>query len=125
MRRFLCLLLLFLLPLTACGASMHTEVENSSLDLEVRLGYNGAWTYGKAMPVSIHVCNHGQDFEGTIALNTYVSPYDYNRYEMALSLPSGSEKQVDMAVTVQSKQDRYTVEVLNGSEGSPWSRAGS
>lgn len=116
MRRFLCLLLLFLLPLTACGASMHTEVENSSLDLEVRLGYNGAWTYGKAMPVSIHVCNHGQDFEGTIALNTYVSPYDYNRYETALSLPSGSEKQVDMTVTVQSKQDRYTVEVLSGTE---------
>ena len=116
MRRFICMLLLFLMPLTALGASMHTEVENSSIDLDVQLGYSGSWTFGREMPVTVRVVNRGGDFDGTLAMNTYVSPYDYNRYEVSLSLPSGAEKEVEMAVCSQSKQEVYTLELLSGDE---------
>ena len=36
----------------AAADGLHTEVENPQLEMNVRIGYNGQITYGKAFPVT-------------------------------------------------------------------------
>ncbi len=95
---------------------LHEEMANPNLALEVTVGYDGMMTYGKTMPISVHIENAGADLHGRVAVNTYENPTRYNRYEMDLELASGAAKEVVLPVRVNSRQDTYTVEVWQGDE---------
>ena len=105
----LCLLLVFG---TAAADGMHTEVVNDTLDMEVRLGYDGKITYGKPVPVRVTVRNRGEDLEGILAVNGYASAEYYDRFETEISVPAGSERTVVLAVTAGIRQDVFTAEIL-------------
>ena len=105
-------LILCLLAGAAAADGIHTEVENPLLEADILLGYGGRITYGKPIPVRVTVRNAGDDLEGILALNTYVNPSDYDRYETPLSIPAGGERTVVLPVTVNTRQDIFTVEVL-------------
>lgn len=111
------LLLAACLLLTAAGAeTMHTEKVNPSFDLAVSTGYDGMITYGKTIPVKVTVRNAGGDFEGTLGVNTYATSAEYDRYETAVSLPAGSEKEYTLPVTVYARQEVFTVELTRDGE---------
>ena len=100
----------------AMADGLHTEVENPQLEVEVQLGYDGQITYGKAIPVRVTVRNHGGDLDGTLAVNGYVSTAKYDRFETALSVPAGGERTVVLPVETQSRQEVFTVEILQNGE---------
>ncbi len=108
------LLILALLPLTALG--MHEEKACPGLIMEAELGYGGLWTYGQYMPLTVRLRNEGEDFEGTLAMNGYVSTREYDRWEVPVSLPRGAEKEFHMTVRILSRQDVYTLELCRGEE---------
>ena len=95
---------------------MHTEKENPAFEMEVSIGYDGMMTYGKAMPARVRIRNRGGDFEGTLGMNVYISAREYDRYETAVSLPAGSEREIVLAVTVYSRQDLFTAELARDGE---------
>ena len=81
----------------ACLAeSMHDEVENDLLDMDVEVGFNGMMTYGKTMPVKVKVRNFGDDFEGVLGINAYVSAKEYDRYEKEIFVPAGSQREFEV-----------------------------
>ena len=107
-------LLLAVCTLFLCAAglaeSMHEEIDNDALDMDVRVGFDGMMTYGKTMPVRIRVRNFGDDFEGVLAMNGYVSKKEYDRFEKEIFVPAGSEREFELAVTVYAAQDAYSAE---------------
>ena len=107
----LLLAFLWLLPVAVQAETMHQEVENDAFDMRVTLGYDGLMTYGAFFPVRVTIHNWGPDFEGTVGVNAYVDRKQYDRYETDVSLPSGGEKEVTVAVRVYSRQDVFTVEL--------------
>ncbi len=111
---------LILCLLTGCGAafagSLHTETENPALEAEVRLGYDGRITFGKAMPVRVTVRNAGEDLEGTLAVNAYVSQTKYDRYETEIFVPAGGERTIVLPVTAETRQEIFTAEILRDGE---------
>ena len=96
----------------AAADGLHTEVENPELEMNVRIGYNGQITYGKAFPVRVTVRNNGGDLEGMLAVNGYVNSAKYDRFETALSVPAGGERTVVLPVVAQSRQAFFTVEIV-------------
>ena len=123
MRRILRRLPAFILIiclLAGCGAafagSLHTEVENPSLEAEVLLGYDGRITYGKAVPVRVTVRNSGEDLEGTVAVNAYVNEVKYDRFETEIFVPAGGERTVVLPVTAGTRQETFTAEILRDGE---------
>ena len=105
-----------LICMAASAETMHVEKENPSFELKASIGYNGMMTYGKTIPVQVTVRNAGGDFEGTLAVNTYATAQEYDRYETAVSLPAGSEREYVLPVTVYARQDRFTVELSENGE---------
>ena len=97
---------------TAFAESMHTEIENPSLEAEVLLGYNGQITYGKAVPVRVTIRNNGEDLEGILAVNGYVSGVEYDRFESEIFVPAGGERTAVLPVTVLSVQEIFTAEIV-------------
>ena len=68
-------LLIAVLLTTSCFAeSMHQQIDNPNLSLDVTVGYDGLMTYGKTMPVQIRIENHGADLEGIIAVKASPIP---------------------------------------------------
>ena len=123
MRRILRRLPAFILIiclLAGCGAafagSLHTEVENPSLEAEVLLGYDGRITYGKAVPVRVTVRNSGEDLEGTVAVNAYADEVKYDRFETGIFVPAGGERTVVLPVTAGTRQETFTAEILRDGE---------
>ena len=115
MRNTLVLLLAAcLLAVCAWGAAepMHEETGNDALDMKVSVGYDGMMTYGKYMPVRVRIRNTGGDFEGVLGMNAYINKKEYDRYEREVFVPAGSEREFVLAVTVYSKQDAYTAELV-------------
>ncbi len=96
----------------AAADGLHTEVENPQLEMEVRLGYDGQVTYGKAIPVRVTVRNNGGDLEAMLAVNGYVNTAKYDRFETALSVPAGGERTVVLPVVAQTRQNTFTVEIV-------------
>ena len=101
---------------SASALTMHTEVENSSLEMAVNAGYGGMITYGKAFPVRVTIRNNGEDFEGSLGVNAYVTAKQYDRYEIPVSLPAGAEREFTLAPVIYSKQDTLTAEITKDGE---------
>ena len=114
-----------ILLLTACllfictgGAadSMHREIDNPSFDIEITVGYNGTMTYGKIMPVRVRIRNFGEDFEGVLGMNAYANAREYDRYERAVAIPAGSEREFELWITVYARQNNFTAELVKDGE---------
>ncbi|MBP3645579.1 MAG: hypothetical protein J6K55_04055 [Clostridia bacterium] len=73
-------------------------------------------TYGKSMPISVRIENKGADLNGTIGINIYYSRTAYNRYDTDLQLAQGAVKDLLIPVAVYSKQEKFTVELLEDGE---------
>ena len=114
----LLLLVLFTLFLCAAGMaeSMHEEIENPAFDLEVNVGYDGMMTYGKLMPVWVRIRNFGDDLEGVLGVNAYVTQREYDRYETEVSVPAGSQREFMLPVAVYARQDVFTAELVRDGE---------
>ena len=114
------LLLLAACMLFACAGgqaeSMHREITNDAFDMEVVVGYEGIMTYGKVMPVRVRIRNFGDDFEGVLGMNAYVSSSEYDRYEKKIFVPAGSERVYELALTVYSRQNLFTAEIVQDGE---------
>ena len=113
-------LLLAACMLFLCAAgmaeSMHDEVESDLLDMDVEVGFGGMMTYGKTMPVKVKVRNFGDDFEGVLGINAYVSAKEYDRYEKEIFVPGGSQREFELDIAVYARQDTYTAELLKDGE---------
>ena len=115
LRRLLAFALLICLPVWAGAAAaegLHAEVENPALEAEIRLGYDGRITYGKAIPVRVTVRNAGEDLEGILAVNGYVSQVKYDRFETEIFVPAGGERTFVLPVNAQTRQEIFTAEIL-------------
>ena len=114
------ILLLAACALFLCAAgsaeSMHGEITNEAFDMEVTVGYNGAVTYGKVIPVRVRIRNYGDDFEGVLGINAYVSNREYDRYEKTIALPAGAEREYEIDLTVFARQDTFTAEIVKDGE---------
>lgn len=100
----------------ALAATMHREVENPKIEIEASLGYDGAVTYGKPMPVRVFVRNLGEDFDGVLGMNCYINKTQYDRYERKISLPSGAEKEVVLPIQLETRQEVFTLELCRDGE---------
>ena len=95
---------------------MHEEVSCDTLEMEIAVGYDGRMTYGKAMPMRVKIRNYGDDFEGVLGMNAYISTKEYDRYEKEVFLPAGSERVIELDVTVYARQDTFTAELVKDGE---------
>ena len=107
-----------MLLLCAAGTaeSMHQEIVNDAFDMEVLIGYDGMMTYGKVMPVRVRIRNFGDDLEGVLGVNAYISQKEYDRYETAVAVPAGSEREFELAVSVFARQEKFTAELVKDGE---------
>ena len=119
MKNVLALLLAacMLLACTAAAAdTMHREVENDVLDMEVTVGFAGRMIYGKTMPVRVKIRNFGDDFEGVLGVNAYVSTKEYDRFEKEVFVPAGSQREFEVDVCVYARQKTFTAELVKDGE---------
>lgn len=113
----LCLAACMLLVCAAGAAeSIHEEVENPAFDMEVTVGYDGMMTYGKVMPVRVRIRNYGDDFEGILAMNAHMNAREYDRYEKAVAIPAGSQREFELYLTVYARQNAFTAELVKDGE---------
>ena len=84
--------------------------------MDVEVGFNGMMTYGKTMPVKVRVRNFGDDFEGVLGINAYVSAKEYDRYEKEIYVPGGSQREFELDIAVYARQDTYTAELTRDGE---------
>ena len=110
------LMLAVCMLVSGAAATMHTEVENSALEMTVKVGYDGLITYGKAFPVRVTIRNNGEDFEGKLGVNAYISAKIYDRFETPVSLPAGAEREYVLAPAVYAKQETFTAEITKDGE---------
>ena len=110
------LLLLAICVIFLCAAgsaeSAQEGLKSPDFDMEVTVGYDGLMTYGKVMPVKVKIRNFGNDLEGTLGINAYVSRKEYDRYEMEVAVPAGSQREFTLYVSVYTRQDTFTAELV-------------
>ena len=119
MKKMLVLLLAACVLFFCAGAgadSMHREIDNPSFDMDITVGYNGAMTYGKVMPVRVRIRNFGDDFEGVLGMNAYANTKEYDRYEKPVAIPAGSEREFELWITVYTRQSTFTAELVKDGE---------
>ena len=103
---------MLLCSLPAAAETMHEEIGNDAVEMELFIGYDGAMTYGKVMPMRVMIRNFGDDFEGVLGINAYANTKEYDRYEKEVFLPAGSEREIRLPVTVYSRQKIFTAELV-------------
>lgn len=108
--------LILCLAASAACAAMHEEIVHPALEMEARVGYDGVITYGKAIPLRVRIMNHGEDFEGVLAVNAYVNKKEYDRFEVPVTLPAGSEREYVLAPTTFARQEIFTAELTRDGE---------
>ncbi len=116
--------MILLLPISALGQVLSTDapkassapqaVVNPNLSIEAELGYSGAITYMRDIPLTVTIENKGPDVEGAICVNLYRNTRFYDRYEYSLSLASGAKKQIVMPINLKMRQDHYVIEFSSG-----------
>lgn len=88
----------------------------SGLSLEASMGYEGAITYVRRLPVTVRVHNDGPDVEGRVVVDVNRNETEFDRYEMPLSVASGASVQAVLPVVLTQKQKQYTVSFLRDEE---------
>ena len=103
-----CSLLLLLAPL--CGLA------DGGVTLTAAMGYDGAITYVRKVPVEVTIQNDGlSDIAGRLSIQ--VNRYsEYDMYEMPVSVAAGASARFTLPVVLTQKQTDYTVRLLQGEE---------
>ena len=91
---------------------MHSEVYSDRLSMEVELGYDGAVTYGRAIPFAVTLTNNGDDLQGKLCVNLYQNQVNYDRIEVPVELAAGAVKRVSLPVNLTMRQDVFTFEFI-------------
>ena len=111
------LILCLLLGMGAAAAEgLHREVRNDLLEVETDIGYDGKITYGKVIPVRVTIRNRGGDLNAVAAVNAYISPVKYDRFETEVFVPAGGERTVVLPVRAESRQETFTVEIVENGQ---------
>ena len=122
---FTLLLAFFLLPLPALA---HTTDRGSSISpaagpsFSVNAGFNTRYKSGNWIPVQVTLHNDSADFTGTVSINSPNTQNPYggsgsaSSYQVPITLPNGSQKQVTIYVPVYGSTQGITVSLL-GSNG--------
>lgn len=104
----LCCLALAALPLSAGAASM--------VELEASIGYDGAVTYVRKLPVTVDLVNHGSDASGKLVVDVNRSDTEFDRYELPVSIAGGASMRLSVPVILTQRQKEYTVSWVEGEE---------
>ncbi|MCI6041445.1 MAG: hypothetical protein MR742_13145 [Clostridiales bacterium] len=94
----LCVVML-LLPAAALAA----------ITLEADIGYDGVITYVRTLPIRVRITNTGADASGVVTVDVNRNEQEYDRYELPLSIASGSTLEVSLPVVLTQMQKKYTV----------------
>lgn len=98
---------------TAAPTAAPVAVTNPDIALEAELGYSGAITYARDIPLTVTVENKGSHaIQGTIGMDVYRNSRFFDRYEYPISLAAGAKKKVVLPVNLKMKQDRYVIEFV-------------
>ena len=112
----LLLAMVFLLPAGGRGEivlePLLEPIALYGFEMSVEPGYDGKITYNKTFPVRVRIINHGTDFEGTLAMNAYISRREYDRYEQSITLPAGAEREYILPLKIGIRQESFTAELL-------------
>src|SRR5699024_4761352 len=81
---------MFLLPAAASAAPA----------LEAEIGYDGVITYVRTLPVNVRITNTGADANGVVTVNVNRNDWEYDRYELPLSVAAGSTLDVSLPVVL-------------------------
>ena len=90
---------MLLMPAVACAAA----------SLEADIGYDSVITYVRTLPVRIRITNTGADASGTVMVDVNRNDREYDRYELPLSIASGSTLEASLPVVLTQMQKSYTV----------------
>ena len=103
-----CALLLVLAPL--CGLA------DGGVTLTATMGYDGAITYVRKVPVDVTIQNDGlSDIAGRLSVQ--VNRFsEYDLYEMPVSVAAGASARFTLPVVLTQKQTDYTVRLMQGEE---------
>ena len=103
-----CALLLVLAPL--CGLA------DGGVTLTATMGYDGAITYVRKVPVEVLIQNDGlSDIAGRLSVQ--VNRFsEYDLYEMPVSVAAGASARFALPVVLTQKQTDYTVRLMQGEE---------
>ncbi len=121
---FSCILLLlcvFLFPLKASAQSSISSPARPTF--RVNAGFNSRYRDSNWVPVQVSLSNNGADFSGFVSINVPApssgisKPSSVLTYQQAISLPSGSQKQVTLYVPIsvgnQGSMQTITVDLLD------------
>ncbi|MDD3334997.1 MAG: hypothetical protein PHI98_05700 [Eubacteriales bacterium] len=79
------------------------------IELNAAMGYDGAITYLRRLPVFVEITNNGGDTSGVLCIDVARSSVEYDRYSTPLTIAAGSTVAVTMPVQLSMKQSAYTV----------------
>ncbi len=103
-----CALLLVLAPLCSLA--------DGGVTLTATMGYDGAITYVRKVPVDVTIQNDGlSDIAGRLSVQ--VNRFsEYDLYEMPVSVAAGASARFTLPVVLTQKQTDYTVRLMQGEE---------
>lgn len=110
MQKMMLLTLVILFFLTGAAQA------NGPFSVEAEIGYEGRVTYLSVMPLRVSLKNAGNDAAVTVAVNVRRSDTTHDRYEYPVTLAGGAEREIVLPLTLNYRQDSYTVELLENGE---------
>ena len=90
---------MLLMPAAACAG----------VALEADIGYDGVITYVRTLPVHVRITNSDADMSGVVTVDVNRNEQEYDRYELPLSVASGSTLEASLPVVLTQMQKSYTV----------------
>lgn len=99
-----CCLWLIVQPL--CG------IAAPAVELKASMGYEGAVTYVRKLPVTITVTNHGADLSGMLVMDVNRNDSEFDRYEMPVTVASGASARFTLPVVLTQRQKTYSVRLM-------------
>lgn len=79
---------MLLMPAAACAG----------VALEADIGYDGVITYVRTLPVHVRITNSDADMSGVVTVDVNRNEQEYDRYELPLSVASGSTLEASLPV---------------------------
>ena len=101
----------FLWVLALCVAALmpFCALADGSAALEAEMGYGGAVTYVRTLPVRVRLTNTGADASGMLVMDVNRGDNQFDRYQMPLSIAAGSTLEATLPVVLTQRQKTYTV----------------
>ncbi len=97
----LCCLAIAVLPVSSMATS--------AMELEAAMGYDGAVTYVRKLPVNVTLTNHGTDASGKLVVDVNRSDTEFDRYELPVSIAGGASMHLTIPIVLTQRQTEYAV----------------